>query len=123
MERIKSWDYVTNTGNYIKQNWQLLAEANNLEIEHWGLPALAGFTIKSKNSIAYKTLITQEMLKKGFLASNSIYVCIDHSNEILTNYFDFLNQIFYTINKCENGADIEKLLDGPICHGSFKRLN
>ena len=35
-----------------------------------------------KNTIAYKTLISEELLSNGFLASNSLYVCIEHTNEI-----------------------------------------
>ena len=26
-------------------------------------------------------------------------------------------------NGAENGADIDKMLDGPVCHSGFKRLN
>ena len=36
----------------------------NLQIVYSGIPALARFEIKSKNFIKYKTLITQEFLKK-----------------------------------------------------------
>ena len=41
------------------------------------------------------------MLKKGYLASNSIYVCIDHTDEILDKYFSQLDEIFKIIKKCE----------------------
>jgi glutamate-1-semialdehyde 2,1-aminomutase len=87
------------------------------------LAALTGFTIQSENSLAYKTLITQEMLAKGFLASNSVYVCIDHTNEIVQGYFDALDPIFAIIKQCEEGRDVMNLLRGPICHSGFKRLN
>ncbi len=63
------------------------------------------------------------MLKKGFLATNSCYVCTQHSDNLLNNYFDNLNTIFHKINECEEGYPIDKLLDGPVCHDTFKRLN
>ena len=63
------------------------------------------------------------MIKKGYLASNSIYVCIDHSDEILDNYYNELYEIFKTIKECEEGRDINKILDGEICHSGFSRLN
>jgi glutamate-1-semialdehyde 2,1-aminomutase len=72
MERVKSWETITKTGNEIKSKWQVLANKYGLKIDLWGLPSLAGFTIKSENSLAYKTLITQEMLAKGFLVGNSV---------------------------------------------------
>ena len=63
------------------------------------------------------------MLSKGYLAGNSIYVSIKHSQEILDGYFDALDGIFELINQCENGRDIKKLLKGEVCHADFKRLN
>ena len=44
--------------------------ADNLDIEIYGLKALSGFSFK-KNNREYKTLIVQEMLNKGFLASTN----------------------------------------------------
>ena len=123
MERIKSWESITQTGLNIRQGWQKLADKHDLSINHWGLAALSGFTIQSENSLAYKTLITQEMLAKGYLAGNSVYVCIDHTNEIVQGYFDALEPIFAIIKQCEEGRDVMSLLRGPICHSGFKRLN
>jgi glutamate-1-semialdehyde 2,1-aminomutase len=123
MERMKSWDVITQTGLSIRARWQSLAEATGLELDHWGLPALTGFTIRSPKSLEYKTLITQEMLAKGYLASNSVYVCIDHTKEVIDGYFEALAPVFRMIKECEEGRDVMSLLKGPVCHGGFKRLN
>ena len=64
------------------------------------------------------------MLAKGFLASNSIYVSVAHSEKILKLYFENLNSIFRKISLCELGTfNIDDLLHGEICHSGFKRLN
>ena len=123
MERMKSWDVITQTGLSIRARWQSLAEATGLELDHWGLPALTGFTIRSAKSLEYKTLITQEMLARGYLASNSVYVCIDHTTEVVDGYFEALEPVFRMIKECEEGRDVMSLLKGPVCHGGFKRLN
>ena len=123
MERTKSWDTITQTGLNIRQRWQQLADKHGLQIDHWGLPALTGYTFKSDNALAYKTLITQEMLAKGYLVGNSVYVCTDHTPAVLDGYFAALDQIFPTIKECEEGRDVMSLLKGPVCHGGFKRLN
>ncbi len=123
MERVKSWETITNTGLNIRQRWQQLADQYALGINHWGLPSLTGFTLQSENALAYKTLITQEMLAKGYLASNSVYVCTEHTPDIIDGYFDALNSIFALIKECEEGRDVMGLLKGPICHAGFKRLN
>jgi glutamate-1-semialdehyde 2,1-aminomutase len=123
MEREKSWKTITKIGIDIRERWQKLADRHELKIVHQGLPALASFSINSKNALAYKTLITQEMLSKGYLAGNSIYVCTEHTTDILEGYFEVLDRVFSLIGECEKDRDINKLLKGDICHSEFKRLN
>ncbi|MDO8769891.1 MAG: aminotransferase class III-fold pyridoxal phosphate-dependent enzyme [Burkholderiaceae bacterium] len=123
MERLQSWDTITQTGLQIRQRWQQLADKHGLNIDHWGLPALTGFTFQSPNALAYKTLITQEMLAKGYLAGNSVYVCTEHTPEIVEGFFEALDPVFGLIKACEEGRDVMSLLKGPVCHGGFKRLN
>ena len=123
MEREKSWQTITQIGNNISSQWKILADKHELDIGTWGLPALSGFTFNSPNALAYKTLITQEMLKKGYLAANSVYACIEHKQEIVDGYFAELESIFSIIKECEEGLDVNTLLEGPLCHSGFKRLN
>lgn len=123
MEACSSWETITRIGNDIKLRWLELARRHGLTLDQWGLPALAGFTIKSPASLAYKTLITQEMLAAGFLASNAVYTCIAHTPDIVDAYFAELEKIFALIRDCEDGRDVNDLLQSPICHSGFKRLN
>ena len=123
MQREKSWDVISEIGGSISSRWLKLAEQYELNINIWGLPALAGFTIASEDSLKYKTLITQEMLKNGYLAANCIYSCMAHTEEIVSGYFDTLDRVFSIIKECEDGRDIDSLLDGDVCHSGFKRLN
>jgi len=123
MEQMESWQIITQTGLNIRERWQQLAEDHDIQIAHWGLPALTGFSFSSEQNLEYKTLITQEMLAKGYLAGNSVYVSTEHTTEIIDGYFDALNSVFGLIKECEEGRDIHSMLRGPVCHGGFKRLN
>lgn len=124
MERISSWETITQTGNEIKKKWQLLAELHSLKIDISGLPALCSFSFQSENALAYKTYITQEMLLKGYIAGTSVYVSTEHTPEIVNRFFEVLDPVFSQISKCESGQeDIMNLLKGPVCHSGFKRLN
>ena len=123
MKKIKSWKFITEQGAKVKKRWAREAKKNNLNIETWGLDSLAGFTIKSKNSQKYKTFITQEMLKKKILATNSVYLSIKHTDEILSKYFENLKKIFKIIGECEEGRNIDNLLENPISENTFRRLN
>ena len=123
MEKVQSWKQITETGNIIKQRWRQLAQSHKLPIKIGGLPALANFSISSPNWFSYKTLITQEMLKHGILAANSIYVCTGHTTTVLDEYFERLDRLFALIKECEESNLIQELLEGPVCDVGFKRLN
>ena len=125
MKDEESWIKATDIGKRVKKHWSEMASLNNLTIIHNGLDALASFSIESKldNSNLYKTLIAQEMLKKGYLASNSFYASTAHTYDIVDRYADDLKDIFELISKCEDGMDTSNLLNGPEAHKGFKRLN
>jgi len=123
MERERSWENITHTGADISSQWKSLADKYGLKIDRWGLPALSGFSFISPDALAYKTYISQEMLKQGYLAGNCVYACISHTPSIVDEYFSKLDPIFRTIKECEEGRDVHKLLDGPVCHSGFTRLN
>ncbi len=123
MAKVRSWDTITKIGLSIRERWQQLADKHGLGIDHWGLPALTGYSFRGEQALAYKTLVTQEMLERGFLAGNSVYVCTEHTPEVVDAYFDALDPIFALIKECEDGREVSELLKGPVCHGGFKRLN
>jgi glutamate-1-semialdehyde 2,1-aminomutase len=124
MERIKSWETITANGRKMQSGWQKLADRHQLSIAQAGIPALSTYSFNSEDALAYKTLIAQEMLKKGFLASTNFYACTEHTDNIFELYFNALDEVFAIIAKCESGnKDIKRLLEGPICHSGFKRLN
>ena len=124
MKKVRSWQIITEQGKKIQEGWKKLALENKIELKHAGIPALSTFSIESENWLKYKTFITQEMLKKGWLAGSSVYVCIGHTDSVIENYMNELNPILGTISEfIESHRDITELLEGPVSHGGFKRLN
>jgi len=123
MERERSWERITAIGNDIAARWTELAARHGLKIKPFGLPALTGYGFDSPNALAYKTLVTQEMLAKGYLAGTAVYTCIAHTPEIVDGYFNALDPVFTLVKQCEEGRDVMSLLKGPVCHAGFKRLN
>lgn len=122
MEDCRSWEVITETGREITRRWQDLAASHGLTIRTRGLPALTGFDIPGARGLIYKTLITQEMLKAGYLAGTSVYVSTEHRPDVVDRYFEALDPVFALIAECEAGRDPEALLDGPVCHSGFSRL-
>jgi glutamate-1-semialdehyde aminotransferase len=124
MERIKSWEIITATGKKMQEGWLKIADNHNLKIRISGIPALSTYAFQSGKNLEYKTLITQEMLKKGFLASTNFYAAIVHTDKEFDKYFVALDEVYHSIRKCENGElNIYDLLEVPVCHTGFQRLN
>lgn len=123
MEKTRSWEQISEIGTAISERWQVLADHHGIEIVRSGLPAISAFGFGGPNALAYKTLITQEMLSKGYLASNLVFVCVAHTPDVLDGYFEALDPVFALVRECEDGRDVNTLLKGPVCHSGFKRLN
>ena len=123
-KKTESWKSITSKGLIVQKNWKKLADNYNLSINISGLPAISTYSFNSNDSLKYKTLITQEMLKKGILASTHFYACTEHSDENISTYFTALDEVYKLIYECESGIkNIDNLLEGPVCHSGFKRLN
>ncbi len=123
MERERSWERITSIGTLIGERWLALARKYDLPMTLNGLPALIGFSLAVPDMLKYKTLITQEMLKQGFLASTAVYVCTEHSPAVLDRYFEAFERVLAVVKECEQGRPVDDLLAGPVCHAGFKRLN
>lgn len=124
MEELKSWDIITEQGTKMQKGWNDLANKHGIEIQVNGMPSLSTYSFSSGHAMEYKTFVTQEMLKKGFLASTNFYACIAHTDDKISAYFDALDSVYNIIAQCESGEkSIAELLEGPVCHSGFKRLN
>lgn len=124
MEKNKTWITITRMGNRLTDIWKKLAKRHKLKLNITGIPALAKFSINSNNSQAYKTYVTQQMLEKGFLASNGVYLSISHNLSIFKRYEAILDKIFFDISLCEKGTkSINEILKYPVSYLPFERLN
>jgi glutamate-1-semialdehyde 2,1-aminomutase len=124
MKQIKSWEIITANGLMMQKGWKELASSNDLKIMISGIPSLTTYSFESVDALKYKTYVTQEMLKMGFLASTNFYASIAHKKEHFDAYFVALDKVYKLIAACENDhKNIDELLEGPVCHAGFKRLN
>lgn len=116
-------NHLINIGNKIKERWKKLSEEHELNIDIIGIPPLATFKFNYGNYLELQTLFTQEMLKRGYLASKSVYVSYAHNDEIVEEYMENVDEVFGIIKKSLKKGKIKELLKCPIAHEGFKRLN
>ena len=123
MQRDKTWLDISKKGDLLREIWKKLAKKFNLDIKIGGIKPIPFFSINSTHFLKYKTFITQEMLKNDFLASNIVFTSTAHKSDIFNKYEKLLEGIFEQIAEYEDGKNTEEMLDGPVCHSGFKRLN
>ena len=124
MNQVKSWEVVCKKGKEIKKSWKKIFSDHDLNFEISGLDPLPSFSSQEEDFLKIKSFITHDMLQKGFLASNAIYLCTEHSDQILSSYLDaFEDTISKISNQYNKSGSIDQLIDFPLSHGGFKRLN
>ena len=123
MEKIKSWKIITYKGKKVINFLEKDVKKIPSRITNFRIASLCTFNFKHNDNLKIKTFINQEMLKRGFLASNSVYLSTSHTNKILKNYFKNLEQVFKKCSELMKKNEISNNLDGPVIMAGFKRLN
>lgn len=124
-QKYKVWEKQMEYGDMVQTGWKEKAEKNGLEIEVGGISPLGHFTILGReNGLVYKTFFVQEMLKRGYIASNAFYTSYAHSPEMIREYLENVDEVFRSVADIEAaGKKVEACLEGPVCHSGFGRLN
>jgi hypothetical protein len=69
------------------------------------------------------TLFIQEMLRRGYLASGQFYSTFAHTPEMVQGYLASVHEVFQLIASGIKQGQCAELLQGPVKHTGFKRLN
>lgn len=109
-------------GRKIQDGWKKSAEEHKLDITVSGIPPLAHFSFNYGNPLIIKTLFTQLMLEKKFLATTAFYASYGHKEEYIKDYLEGVDETFNFISKAVKDGNSEKYLKVPICHSGFRRL-
>ena len=115
-------DTLIELGSYLVKGLHQLIDSKGLKIKIEGIPPAPVLVIQEEDPLVVKTLFTQEMLKRGFLASTVIYVSIAHTKEIIDRYLKAADEVLDKIQKGIQNGNLKQLLEGPVCHSGFKRL-
>ena len=124
MERDKSYEYIKLINAKVKNIWKKTAKLHNIDIQIEGMDGIPSFKFNYKDNLAFKTFLTQEMLKKNILATNSVYLSISHDERLISMYQENLDKIFRDIKKCiDEKLNINDLLIGPISKPGLRQRN
>ena len=115
-------EVISKTGMFIRKGLTDIFDKTKLNISvTGGLDSVVAMDIKEDNPLLLKTIFIQEMLDRGFLVSNLIYVSYAHTADIIDNYLKNALEVFQLITNNED--NLEELLKSEISHSGFQRLN
>jgi glutamate-1-semialdehyde aminotransferase len=121
-QRCNASEHLVKIGKRVQSGWKLAADRHNLRMSISGIPPLAHFSFDYENGQAIRTLFTQEMLKKGFLATNAFYASYAHQSHHIDSYLEALDETFALIANAIGEGEVERLLKGPVAQSGFRRL-
>lgn len=109
-------------GLKVQDIWSSVGSQHGLTVVTQGIPAISTYSIAGFDSLVTKTFITQEMLKKGFIAGNSLYASVCHTDEILERYAEALDGVFADIQEVGTTEALVARLDSGVSQSGFQRL-
>ncbi len=118
---LKVNEHMNKMGKKVQDGWAALAEKHGLKVHVSGIYPL-GHVCFEASPLELKTLFIQEMIKRGFLASDAYYATLAHTEQDVNDYLETCDEVFAIMAKAVNENKILDLLEGPVCHGGFARL-
>lgn len=114
--------HIDKIGGMIGKMWKSTAEKVGLDIKVIGPNSLISFNFGRDDELQLNTIFTQEMLKRGYIATSGIYVSYSHTFEIVEKYMKSVEEVFEIIKKAIDEGKVEEMLEGPVVHERFRRL-
>jgi glutamate-1-semialdehyde 2,1-aminomutase len=110
-------------GSLVQEGLRRLSEKHSLAVHANGRPALThiGFDY-GDDSQAVKTLYTQYMLDRGYLAGPAFYPTLAHTRPIIDGFLDAADEVFAGIAQAVSTGGVMSQLRGPVAHDGFRRL-
>ncbi len=123
MEETRVWEHVAHIGAAIQSLWRDQAAKHGLPVNvPEGYPCLAHFSFEHPQANELKTLFTQRMLPRGFLASTAVYPTLAHTRDILDRYNEAVDAVFGELADALAHNAVLDRLEGPPAHTGFRRL-
>jgi glutamate-1-semialdehyde 2,1-aminomutase len=118
-QRCRVEKHLISIGRLVQEGWKSTAGLHGLTVGISGIPPLGHFTFDYPNDQAIRTLFTQEMLSRGFLATNAFYASYAHQEGHVNRYMKAVDEVFGLISKAIEKNEVEGLLHGPVAHAGF----
>lgn len=114
---------LAHTGSLVIESWKRNSAKHCLPVTITeAYPCLAGFTFEHELAEELRTLYTQLMLERGFLAGSQFYATMAHTEDIVAQHDAAVGEAFSEIADALESGDVRERLNGPVAQSGFKRL-
>ena len=115
--------HLERVGTRFQEGWAAAAAKHGVQAAAHGWPQLTHVSFDyGDQSQALKTLYTQEMLDRGFIASAAFYPTLGITDAIIDEFLAALDEVFPVLADTAAKGDVMDRLRGPVSHTLFKRL-
>lgn len=123
IEKKKVWNHIDKIGTQIKNGWIKIFKKYDLDIDVSNFLPLVTMKLNygKKNNLIL-TYFIQEMLKKKYLVSSSIYISFSHTKKSVEKYLIETDKVFKKISNLLKEKKIKKQISINIRSDAFKRL-
>jgi glutamate-1-semialdehyde 2,1-aminomutase len=122
-KRLDVGPQLVKTGEAVRDVWRRAANANGVAITvGGGLAPLARFSFDVPDPAPVRTLFSQLMLDRGFLAGTAFYAMYAHLPEHVEQYAAAVTESFRELRTALDTDTVTDQLRGPVAHSGFQRL-
>jgi glutamate-1-semialdehyde 2,1-aminomutase len=114
--------HLVRIGTRVQNGWNQASLQTGLPIQVSGIAPLAHIAFRVPNAQEVRTLFTQMMLDRGFLAGGAFYAMYAHTDEHVDGYLAAVGEVFREIKAAVATNTVCELLRGAVAHSGFKRL-
>lgn len=115
--------HVEAIGLHVQRIWHECARRHGLPVTvPDGFACLAQFAFDHPEAVVLRTLYTQGMLDRGYLAGTAFYPTLAHTHAIADAFADAVDAVFADIAAALATGNPAQHLRGPAAHEGFQRL-
>ncbi len=115
--------YVARQGGRVMELWSEHGRRHGLALTVGGYACMPHFAFEHPEANALRTLYTQSMLERGFLAGTKFYATMAHNDNVVERYGLAIDAVFAEIAAVlDGGVPVAGCLRGPVAHDGFRRL-
>ncbi len=115
--------HLVRIGERVMTGWRDAAAAAGLKVHVDGIPPLGHITFEQgPNPRVMRSLFTQLMLDRGYLARDGFYAMYAHTDAHVDGYVAACGDAFEIMAHAVKTDSVESQLRGPAAHAGFQRL-